>query len=135
MSNQHSFTRDDHDVLANQLFGLHCALTVVEQDRGEVPMMTTALDRAFSLVSALRAGLTHHCILGGWPPPYFDSLPDLARRLGHAFVPLVPQAQDIRATVDAKASCDCVRATARDLQAAMERVEELVQKTPSGRGN
>ena len=134
MSHQ-QFTRADHALLADQLFGLHAALMVLEQERGELPGMMPALDRAFSLVSALRAGLTHHCILGGWPPPYFDSLPDLARRLGHVFVPLVRQAQDIRATVDAKASCDCVRATARDLQAAMERVEELVQKTPSGRGN
>jgi hypothetical protein len=109
-------------MLANKLFGPHCALMIVERDRGEAPM-NAALDRAFQLVSALRAGLTHHCLIGGWYPPYFDSQPDLVRRLGHAFVPLVWDAEVISNTVEAKGPCACVCGTAQDLVAAMERVQ------------
>ena len=123
---QDSFTRGDHELLATNC-SVHLALLILERDRGEGEMRD-ALETAFQMVGALRAGLTYHCIRAGWPPPYFKSEADLVRSVGHAFVPVVTDARAINKSIEAKAACSCVQATAQDLVAAMERVEELVHK-------
>src|SRR5215831_17828025 len=109
-------TPDDHSWLAEQLFNLRRALIAMQRDA------PTQVEHAVQLLDALAAGLIHdYMAVRSDLPPY---LVDSARPAFPAGLP------EISKIIEAKVRRDCVRATARRLVAAVERVQET-DESPS----